>query len=110
MSFQKVPPIIPNANEMARRLAMTANQSVSGKMNVTGTFTVIPNVATTTITFADGQLGIDTKIKFTPTTANAAAEQATMYVSAKNVAANTITVTHANNAQVDRIFDYVLIG
>ena len=112
MSFPKVPPIIQNANEMARRLAITANQTVSGKMNVTNAVTLTANAATTTISLSAGQLGNDTKIHLVPTTANAAAEigNGTLYVSAKNVTNNTITITHANNAQTDRIFDYVIVG
>jgi hypothetical protein len=49
-------------------------------------------------------------IVFTPTTANAAAEQGggTMYLSAR--AKQGFTLTHANNSQTDRTFLYIVIG
>jgi hypothetical protein len=45
-----------------------------------------------------------------PTTANAAAElgNGTLHVSAR--AKGSFTLTHANNAQPDRSFDYAMIG
>jgi hypothetical protein len=45
---------------------------------------------------------------FMPTTANAAAELATMFVSSRGK--QTFTITHANNGQTDRTFKYVVIG
>ena len=121
MSFQKVPAFIPNAVEMARRLAVTANQSTFGKMNVTGNVTLAPNQSTTTITLSEDWLTPDSHINFTASTANASAEfgNGTLYVSAITpanphasppVLNATITITHANNAQTDRTFRYAIIG
>lgn len=121
MSFQKVPQIIPNSIEMARRLAITANGSVSGKMNVTGTITLVANQATTTITLSRDQVTPTTTIQLYPRTANASAEQGngTIYTSSispanphATIPVNnaTITITHANNVQTDRTYDYLLLG
>jgi hypothetical protein len=120
MSFPKVPPIILNANEMARRLAVTANQNAGGKMNVTGTITLTANVGSTTITLSEDVLTSTSHVNFTPTTANAASEQGngTMYSSiipanphaAVPVPNASIVITHANNAQTDRTFTYAILG
>jgi hypothetical protein len=55
-------------------------------------------------------VGSESVIVFTPTTANAAAEQGggTMYLSAR--AKQSFTITHANNSQTDRTFIYIVIG
>lgn len=95
---------------LSARLAI--NGMLNGKTNNTGTFTLAANVGSTTFTLAKGRMGIDTVIIFMPTTAHAATEfgAGTIYVSSRDVAANTFTVTHTNNAQTDRTFAYVLVG
>jgi hypothetical protein len=45
---------------------------------------------------------------FVPLTANAAAAIGTTYVSSRGF--RTFTITHANNAQVDRTFGYQLVA
>ena len=85
---------------------------MQGKTNNTGTVTLSASAASTIKTEVNGRIGQYTQILFFPTTANAATELAAgaMYVSARSVANNTFTITHANNAQTDRIFNYALIG
>jgi hypothetical protein len=67
------------------------------------------SVATTTVT--DFRVGNETTILWSPTTANASAEMGngTIYHSA-TVAGTSFTLTHANNAQTDRTFNYALLG
>jgi hypothetical protein len=62
--------------------------------------TVVPDLACSAVSH----------IFFSPLTANAAAEigAGTMYVSSRGF--RTFTITHANNAQVDRTFSYVLVA
>jgi len=85
---------------------------MNGKTNNTDSVTLTASVATTVVTLAEGRLGEDTVILFTPTTANAAAEVGAggLYVSSRAVLSNQFTITHANNAQADRTFNYVLVG
>lgn len=86
------------------RVQQTINEMLKGRGNQTGTVTLTANAATTTLT--DNLLTADSVVVFMPTTANAAAEIGAggMYVSARNN--GSFTITHANNAQTDRVFYY----
>lgn len=85
---------------------------LNGRTNNTEEVTLTESVASTTVTLAEGRLGEKTVILFMPITANAAAELAggAMYVSGRDTLNNQFTIAHANNAQTDRTFYYVLIG
>lgn len=104
------PSFLRNPLEWCRRLSECIFQIMQGKTDNTGAVTLTANSATTTLTEASGRIGQNTVILFMPTTANAAAAMTNLYVSSRSVANNTFTLTHTNNAQVDRIFNYVLIG
>jgi hypothetical protein len=110
MAFEQAPIKMVNPIEWCRRIALVVNGMMQGKTNNTGTVTLTDNSATTTVTFAAGQIGQSTVIHFTPTTSNAAGALSGLYVSSRDVANNTLTLTHANTATVDRTFDYTLIG
>ena len=84
------------------RLQQTINEMMKGRGNQTGTVTLTANAATTTLT--DNQLSADSVVVFMPTTANAATAMGNLYVSARNN--GSFTLTHANNAQTDRVFYY----
>ena len=77
-------------------------------MECVGEITLTANVASTV--FNRNGISIQTFISFQPTTANAATELAagTMWTSAQSE--NTVTITHANNAQADRSFRFLAIG
>jgi len=81
---------------------------LQGQTNNVGTVTLAASADSTSVT--DSRVGAFSKIMFTPTTANAAAELAggAMYVAAKTKSA--FTIAHANNAQTDRTFHYALAG
>lgn len=86
----------------------TVNQLLDGRSNNAGTVTLTINVASSAV--ADKRAGKDSVIVFMPTTANATAEvgSGTMYISARGK--QTFTITHANNAQADRTFGYIIVG
>ena len=92
----------------AREVATIVNNILDGKINSTGTVTLTASAATTVVT--EDRAGATSVILFMPTTANAAAEQAAggMFVSSRGK--QTFTITHANNSQADRTFDYIVIG
>lgn len=90
----------------ARDVFEVVNSLRDGKVNSTGSVTLTASSATTTV--ADLRVGQDSVILFMPTTANAAAAVGGMYVSARGK--QTFTLTHANNAQTDRAFAYVVLG
>lgn len=99
---------LPAAGADPRQTAQAVNLLIDGKFNSTGTVTLTASAASTAVT--DYRVGPDSVIVFTPTTANAAAEQGggTMYLSAR--AKQGFTLTHANNSQTDRTFLYIVIG
>lgn len=105
MAFARVA-FIYNAQELLKRLTDAVNLLGDGRSNAVGSLTLTASVTTTEIT--DRRVGIDSKIMLSSTTANAAAALATTYVTEKS--AGAFTLTHANNAQTDRTFDYTVTG
>ena len=87
-------------------LATAINSILRGKLNNTGSVTLTASSATTTLT--DIRIGKDSVITLQPTTANAAAEIATLYFGTPGD--GTVTINHANNAQTDRTFKYTITG
>jgi hypothetical protein len=79
-----------------------------GKSNNTDLWTLDANQGSTT--FTDERIGWDSAIFFMPTTANAAAELATLYVAESGRVNGSVTVTHANDANADKIFRVAIIG
>jgi len=96
--------IIP---EWVRQIAHIVGQIMDGKTNNTGTVTL--TAAATTTTVINARIGTGTGIYLSPTTANAATALGTTYHSA-TTAGVSLVLTHANNAQVDRTFNYILVG
>lgn len=92
------------------KVIQAVNQLIRGGTNASGTVTLAANATTTTITSEN--INSRTRLILFPATANAAAElgAGTMYVSAVvsglSPAQGTATITHANNAQTDRTFNW----
>lgn len=82
------------------KILQSVRELFQGRSNAVGEVTLTANAASTTVTAPN--IGAGTKPQLTPKTANAAAALATTYVSAVTVGA--FTITHANNAQVDKTF------
>lgn len=82
----------------------------NGKLEIVGELTLTAGAASTAVT--DIRVSPQSVIVWHPRTANAAAELAagTMYVTDANMGNGTFTVTHANNAQVDRTFRFAVLG
>ena len=95
--------------EHRRKIAEKANQALQGKLLNVGEVTLTANVTTTTLT--DERIGTESYVGLDhATTANAAAEKGngTMYISSQT--SGSVTITHANNAQTDRTFKYIVVG
>lgn len=107
-----VPLEYANQREWLRKIAIGVNDLINGQMNATGTVTLTQSAATTVV--KDRRVGRDSVILFMPLTANAAAEigAGTMYVQTTDIAPRSFqfTINHANNAQTDRNFRYVVLG
>ena len=88
------------------RTAYAVRQLAQGRSNATGTATLVAGAASTVVSFVNCA---NTSVPvLVPTTANAATALATTYITA--VANGSFTITHANNAQVDRTFLFVCLG
>lgn len=91
-----------------RRIVQAVRELFEGRSNAMGGFTCTENAATTAVTHPN--VGPESRIIITPTTANGAAElgAGTIYISAK--ALGSFTVTHANSATASRSFDFAIVG
>ena len=91
-----------------RKLGEAVSQAINGKVNSTGTVTLTAGAATTAVT--NNLVTIDSVILFAPQTANADAI-ATPYVKPADITQGSgFTITHANDANVDKTFAYVILG
>lgn len=99
-------------DDFQRDYARNIYKCFQGKTDNNGSVTLTANSDTTVVSEAPGRIGSGTTILLSPTTANAATEfgAGTLFVSSRDVSANTFTITHVNNSQTDRTFDYVLVG
>ncbi len=91
-----------------RRINTAINELGKGRSNAVGSVTLAASAGSTTVTAQN--CGAGSVVLLSARTAHAAAELAAggCYISA--VANGSFTITHANNAQVDRIFGYVCLG
>lgn len=103
-TFPVLPTYSGNEAEWRWKVEEVVNNNGRGKINATGSVTLTVSSATTTLT--DKRIQPTSVILFMPTTANALAD--IPYVG--TVGDGTATLTHANNAQADRTFGYVVIG
>lgn len=103
--------LLPPAGGSPRDVATAVNQALKGKLNSIGTVTLTHGAASTVVTNA--LVSATSVILLMPQTAHAAAEIAAggCYIAPTDIVSGTsFKITHANNAQVDRNFSYVLIG
>lgn len=100
----------PDEKVHRRRLAEKTHQIMQGKTNNILDVTLEANADSTTV--QDARLTSQSALLPMPRTANAAAEIAggTMYVSDTGRVHEAVTITHANNAQTDRDFYFVIVG
>jgi hypothetical protein len=93
------------AGSTPREISEVVNNLVEGKSNNTGNFTTTQSVTTSTIN--DERIGYDSVILFTPMNDKAAAEMASVYISALNK--GSATITHGSH-NFDCIFKYIVVG
>jgi hypothetical protein len=93
---------IPKINQAIQQLA-------SGRSNAFGTVTLAVAPATST-TVTDRNCGTDTVPSLTPTTANAAAALATMFIPTTTIINGAFVIQHSSSAAVDRTFRYAIHG
>lgn len=111
-TFRGVPPYLrSNIDEWALQGTKTINGVLQGKTNNTGTFTLTASTVSSSFTVAEGIIGQNSEIFFTPHTPNAATEfgAGSIYIT-KDVANTKFIVTHASTADADKIFGYIVVG
>lgn len=91
--------------EHLRRDGLLA-RALAGKLNCAGSLTLDVSPATST-DYDDPLITENSVLLLMPTTANAAAELATLYIVPS---AGTATVNHSSSASSDRTFGVVIIG
>ncbi len=94
--------------QFARQIAQAVFQIAAGGVNTVGSVTLTANAASTVVT--DARAGADSVLVFDPTTANAAVELAGGAMRVSSRGDGTFTIAHANNAQTDRTFKYLIQG
>ena len=97
---------IEDKDALQRQLVDVVNRLLLGKTNNTGTVTLTANAATTTLT--DARISGQSVILLMPTTANAAGALATTYLN--TFTKGSCVINHANNAQSDKTFTYVVVA
>lgn len=100
------PPFMTNNEEWMRKSSEWMKRAHGGHIANIGTTTLLSGTVTTVLT--DTRISFFNVISFTPTTANAATEVATLYVASQSKGAATLT--HANAATGDRTFKYSILG
>lgn len=88
------------------RFISAINELAEGRSHSTGRVTLTPGAAATVVVVQN--CSVNSEPQISPRTANAAAAVPTTYISA--IANGSFTITHTNNAQVDRTFGFTVIG
>lgn len=101
-----VPPVHADDVEHRRQIAQSINLIMDGKINAVGEVTLDAN--TTTTTFTDLRIGVDSVILLMPTTVTAGVAQAVgLHITTTKQSA---TITHNNSADTDKTFRYAVLG
>lgn len=98
---------LPPSGGSLREVAEVINNIFAGLIGLVGEVTLAESASSTFVT--DTRCTVDSAVVLEPITANAAAERggADLYTVP---ASGSFTVYHANNAQADRTFRYVVIS
>jgi hypothetical protein len=91
-----------------RDVAQVVNNILQGKINSVGTVTLAANAATTTVN--DSRVTANSAIIFTPQTAHAAAIALPYVLKANITEGVSYVITHANDANSDKVFAVALLG
>lgn len=106
--------VLSEAERNQTRINQAIIQLSQGRMNCKGTVTLAAGATSTVVTRTTAgcqaavNVGADCAILLIPRTANAAAVAASVYVS--SVGQETFTITHPNNANTDKTYDWIAIG
>lgn len=109
LAYAPVPLDLPDERRHRQLIAEAANGALYGRLLITGTVTLTANQATTSVD--DYRMSVTSVVLFLPRTSNAAAALTSTFIPLVGGKANgSFVINHANNAQTDRTFDYIIIG
>lgn len=91
-----------------QRMNDAIREQINGRHNAGDSVTL--RAGFTTTVFDHPNCSRDSCPQLTPQTANAAAALATTYIAKADVLQGSLTITHANNGQVDRTFFISVAG
>lgn len=89
----------------SREIAFVVNQLLLGQINSVGEVTLEAGQSSTTL--ERPYIGANSIILLMPGTANAAAEQANIWITCQS---GSGTIRHSNNSQTDRTFNFAIVG
>lgn len=100
---------IPTNGTTQRNIEQRIRELIEGRNNATGTVTLTASATSTTV--SKSTINANGAVFLFPTTAHAGAALAagTTYATI-TTGGGSFTITHANNAQTDRTFYYVVLG
>ncbi len=107
-NFPKAPKNFNLDLQTLRALMNVINILSDGKLNCTGQVKLTASSASTVV--SNPLCTPNSFISLTPLTANAASAIATTHIKEVDMISGQFTITHANNAQTDKDFRYVIIG
>lgn len=87
-----------------------ATRDIANLVNNEPTFTVTLSSGTAATSVSNSMAGYDSVMVFLPMSANAATDMNSMFISAGAKLSGSFTITHANNGNGDRTFQYAIIG
>lgn len=90
-----------------RKIVSSIHQLAQGQTNSKGTFTLAANLTATTVSIATAST--TSCINWQPTTADAAAQMATLFCTGGSTS-GTFVLTHASNTSTDQTFNFVVHG
>lgn len=103
--------LLPPNGSTPRDISRAVNAALTGKVNCFGSVTLVHGAASTTVT--NQFVGTNSIILLMPQTAHAAAElqNGTIYIKPGDyVVGTSFKITHANDANTDKTFGYVILG
>jgi len=105
--FLRVPLSIPDQAQHLRLISSALNNTIDGKLNSTGEFSL--DYTTTSTTITDARVGVNSVILWVPLTEHAADENHYAYLS--NVGEQQFTIGHRAHPHGDDLqYRYVVIG
>lgn len=103
---------VPGTEETdLKKVIRSVQQLGSGRSNAHGTVTLTVSVATTVVTVSQtGLITPSSTVLLGPTTAAAAAEQASGNLYVSSIGTDTFTITHTNSVTAGRTFRWAVHG